>query len=201
MRSAEAGSPLIVEKRTNSWGATSTYGFAMNLIVSANCGFSGSLETTVTDFVCGPLKFFVSIAATIFPVWPGLIVLSNEATVQPQDGRASEITRSWVPVFLTANTASIRSPFATVPTSFVMGSIEIFGVATVAGLVSAVFFAGATAANDGAIERATRASVSPPLRMNWRMILFYLLTRHAGSNKTVNVAPRCFYFKFSCKIP
>src|SRR5262249_18628897 len=116
----------------------------------------------------GPLKFFVSIAAVIFPDWPGLIVLSNEATVHPQDGRASEITRSDVPSFLTEKTASIFSPLATTPASLVIGSIEIFEVETVAGLpvVAAGFasfaasFAASfpSAAKEGMARRAARES-------------------------------------------
>ena len=69
-------------------------------------GRSGSLEITRTDLEIGPEKLLVSTVDWIFPSAPGLMMRSNEATVHPQDGRASEIMRSEPPVFLTMKVAS-----------------------------------------------------------------------------------------------
>src|SRR5580765_3721252 len=92
--SCEAGSPLTTEKRTYCCGATSTNGFTMALTKRFICGRSGSLETTSTDLEIGPEKLLVSTLVCTLPSAPGLISLSKFETVQPQEGRASEMTRS-----------------------------------------------------------------------------------------------------------
>src|SRR6476659_10648213 len=100
----------MTEKRTNACGSTSTNGLTIALMKRFICGRSGSLETTSTDLEIGPEKLLVSTLEWIFPSCPGLISLSNEATVQPQEGRASEMTRSEPPLFLTMKVASQSSP-------------------------------------------------------------------------------------------
>src|SRR5258708_4235516 len=95
----------------------------------------------------GPEKFLVSTEALIFPDWPGLMVLSKEATVHPQEGRASGMIRSCVPSFFTVKTVSIFSPLATVPTSLFRGSMAILAVET--GLASPVAFFGSVLPDAG----------------------------------------------------
>src|SRR5512143_4324788 len=87
MTSCPAVSPLMTENRTNACGSTSTYGLTSALMNRFTCGRSGSLETTRTDLLIGPEKLFVSTLDWILPSAPGLMTLSNEATVQPQEGR------------------------------------------------------------------------------------------------------------------
>src|ERR1700682_5331811 len=87
-------------------------------MVSWEVGVLGSFDSTVTPFAIGPAKFVVSTWALIFPVSPGLISLSNSATVQPQPGLAAMIWRSALPVFLMTNDQSSFSPLGTTPKSF-----------------------------------------------------------------------------------
>jgi hypothetical protein len=56
--------------------------------------------------------------------------LSNEETVQPQDGRASEMIRSEPPEFLITKSVSMTCPLGTVPMSRVSCPISILGAAT-----------------------------------------------------------------------
>src|SRR5215510_836209 len=129
--SCEAGSPLTTEKRTYCCGATSTNGLTTAFTKRFICGRSGSLETTSTDFEIGPEKLLVSTLVWTLPSVPGLITLSNEDTVQPQDGRASEMTRSEPPVFLITKSASMTWPLGTVPMSRVSCTMSILGAPTV----------------------------------------------------------------------
>src|SRR6266508_2732901 len=87
-------SPLTTESRTYGCGSTSTNGLTVALMKRLTCPRSGSLETRRTDLEIGPEKLFVSTEVWTLPSAPGLTTLSKEATVHPQPGRASEITRS-----------------------------------------------------------------------------------------------------------
>src|SRR6188474_3289931 len=105
--SCEAASPLTTDRRTNGCGATSTNGLTSALTKRFICGRSGSLETTRTDLEIGPEKLLVSTLVWILPSAPGLTTLSNEETVQPQEGRASEMIRSEPPEFLITKSVSM----------------------------------------------------------------------------------------------
>ena len=152
----EAASPLTTEKRTYCCGATSTNGFTRALTKRFICGRSGSFETTSTDFEIGPEKLLVSTLVWTLPSVPGLITLSKDDTVQPHEGRASEMTRSEPPVFLITKSVSMTWPLGTVPMSRVSWVTSILGAATAAlagaweagaaGLDSAGFWASATPA-------------------------------------------------------
>src|SRR5438552_11320370 len=98
MTSCAAASPLTTENRTYACGATSTKGLTTALTKRFIWGRSGSFETTRTDFEIGPEKLLVSTLVCTLPSAPGLITLSKEETVQPQEGRASVMTRSEPPV-------------------------------------------------------------------------------------------------------
>jgi hypothetical protein len=91
---------------------------------------SGSLETRSTDLEIGPEKLLVSTEVWTFPSPPGLINLSNEATVQPQPGRASVMIRSDAPLFLITKVVSMTCPLGTVPASRVSGMTSILGPLT-----------------------------------------------------------------------
>ena len=130
MTSCDAGSPLTTEKRTYACGATSTNGLTSAFTNRFICGRSGSFDTTSTDLEIGPEKLLVSTLVCTLPSAPGLISLSNEETVQPQEGRASVMTRSEPPTFLMRKSVSITCPFGTVPTSLVSWAISILGAAT-----------------------------------------------------------------------
>ena len=109
------------------------------------------------------MKLFVSTLVWTLPSAPGLMSLSNEDTVQPQEGRASEMIRSEPPEFLITKSVSMTWPLGTVPMSLVSWPISILGAATAlpaagafgrlgagdadaAGLDSAGFWAWATPA-------------------------------------------------------
>src|SRR5215510_6887209 len=115
--SCEAGSPLTTEKRTYCCGATSTNGLTTALTKRFICGRSGSLETTSTDFEIGPEKLLVSTLVWTLPSAPGLITLSKEETVQPQEGRSLVITRSEPPTLRITKSDSMNRTFGTVPMS------------------------------------------------------------------------------------
>ena len=117
----------MTEKRTKRLGSTSTKGFTFALTKRFICGRSGSLETRRMDLEMGPEKLLVSTLEMTLPSPPGLMTLSKEATVHPQEGRASEMTRSEPPLFLMTKVASITWPLAIVPTSLVSGTTSIFG--------------------------------------------------------------------------
>ena len=121
---------MTTEKRTYCCGATSTNGLTSAFTKRFICGRSGSFETTRTDLEIGPEKLFVSTLVCTLPSVPGLISLSKEETVQPQEGRASEMTRSEPPLFLMTKSVSMTCPLGTVPMSFVSCAISIFGALT-----------------------------------------------------------------------
>ena len=117
----------------------STKGFTVAFTKRLIWPRSGSFETRSTDFEIGPEKVLVSTEVTTLPSAPGLMTLSNEATVHPHPGRASLMTRSDPPLFLTRKVVSMTWPFATIPASLVSGVTSIFGAVTTAlALVASV---------------------------------------------------------------
>ncbi len=163
MTSCEAGSPLTTEKRTYCCGATSTNGLTTALTKRFICGRSGSFETTSTDLEIGPVKLLVSTLVWTLPSVPGLITLSKDDTVQPQEGRASEMIRSEPPVFLSTKSVSITWPLGTVPMSLVSWAMSILGAPT--ALAGAGAFAAAGDAEAAGLDSAGFwASATPAVR-------------------------------------
>ena len=76
------------------------------------------------------MKLLVSTLVCTLPSAPGLTSLSKEETVQPQEGRASVITRSDPPVLRMMKSVSMIWPLGTVPMSLVSWLISILGAAT-----------------------------------------------------------------------
>src|ERR1700687_2935445 len=133
-------------------------------------GRSGSLERTRSDLEIGPEKALVSTEVTIFPSPPGLMTLSNEATVQPQPGRASLMIRSEETPFLTTKVVSIICPFATTPASRDSGEISIRGgetaLAAGAALAGVEDALGAPFGASAPCENRTRPASARPTPAN-----------------------------------
>ena len=113
----------------------------------------------------------MSTTTCTLPLWPGAIVLSKSATVQPQAGRTSVIWSGAVPSLRITKSWAIFSPFGWVPTSLIGSGTTAFGLfGLAAGAAGAAVFAGeASAASAGAAtsQAAQSARMAVPI---WRFI-------------------------------
>ena len=130
-------------------------------MVRVRRGLVGSFDRTVIVFAIGPWKSIVSSSAWTLPLAPGAIFLSKEATVQPQAGRTSLISRSAWPWFSITKSTVTFWPFDTVPASWIGSAATRRGAgpAGTAGAGAAVAAAGAAgAAAGGACAKAVAAA-------------------------------------------